>query len=258
MKIATWNVNSVRARKSHLVGWLESEAPDVVCLQETKVVDEDFPIDEVRALGYEAELFGQRAYNGVALLTKGLTVVDVVRGFEDGDADDQARAITGTCGGVRVVGVYVPNGQSVGSDKFQYKIRWLGRLREFLDRQDDLPLVLCGDFNVAPDARDIYEPARLEGELLCTAAERKALKRVLDWGLVDAFREKYPDAELFSWWDYRGGAFRLNRGLRIDHMYANPPAMAACVDVRIHKEMRKQKTPSDHAPVVMTLEEFSH
>ncbi len=253
-KIVSWNVNSIRARKDRVLSWLDSNQPDVVCVQESKVVDELFPHEDLASVGYQAVVHGQKTYNGVALLTK-VAASDVVRGFVDGGDDSQARFIGATVSGIRVFSAYIPNGSSVGSDKYQYKLEWLARLRAYLNRTEssDTPLALCGDWNVAPEARDIHDPLLWEGGLLCTDLERNALQKIVDWGLADCYRKHCQDAN-FSWWDYRMLGFPKNKGLRIDHIYATPSLYGQCVSATIAREERKGKGASDHAPVVAVFD----
>ncbi len=255
MKLATWNVNSVRARLERLLRWLEKQRPDVLCLQELKVSDEDFPFDEVRAAGYQAAVFGQRTYNGVAILSRE-EPADVVRGFDDGADDPAARLIAARACGVTVVCVYVPNGGEIGSDKWAYKLDWLRRLRAWLERRHRLDerLALCGDLNVAPEARDCSDPVAWEGTVLYHPEARAALRGVTDWGLIDAFRLKRPEPGLYSWWDYRMLAFPKNVGLRIDHVFATPPLAERATAAAIDRDERKGKQPSDHAPVVVEFD----
>ena len=257
MKVVTWNVNSIRAREARALAWIDQHAPDVLCLQELKVVNDGFPTEAFRAAGYEVALHGQKTYNGVAIASRlGLGQRDVVRGFDDGEPDDQARLIAATIQGVRVVCVYVPNGQEVGSDKYGYKLVWLARLRRWLERTCDpeRPLILCGDFNVAPEDRDVHDPAAWAGQVLCSEAERAALRQVVAWGpLVDVFRQHHVEGELFSWWDYRGVALFKNRGLRIDHHWVTPSLAQRCSACDIDKQARKGQDASDHAPVVATF-----
>ncbi len=251
MKCATWNVNSIRARKERALAWLRDREPDVVCLQETKVPDEAFPADECRELGYEPVFHGQRAYNGVAILSR-LPISDEVGGLGDEDDDSQARIIAATTGGIRVISVYVPNGQAVGSEKFAYKLAWLERLRRYLERccEPTQPVLLAGDFNIAPDARDVHDPAAWEGKIMCSDEERSRLEAICAWGLRDTFRLHEDGGGFFSWWDYRMLGFPKNRGLRIDHIYATEPLAKACTAAYIDREERKGKGPSDHAPVL--------
>ncbi len=256
MKIATWNVNSVRARKDALIEFLNTRQPDVVCLQETKVEDEGFPSVDLLRIGYRTLHRGQRGYNGVAILSKKALTEGVCNCFDDGESDEEARLLSATCDDIHVISVYVPNGQSVGSDRYHDKLRWLGRLRGFLDRRfkptDNV--IMCGDFNVAPEPRDVFDPPRFEGELQCTELERKALRRVVDWGLTDVFRAAHPEPHHFTWWDYRAGAFQKNLGMRIDHFYVSAPLLPRCVAIDIDRELRGKPSPSDHAPVILTLE----
>lgn len=251
MKIATWNVNSINVRLPQLAAWLRSADPDVLCVQETKCVDESFPYQELFDLGYYSAFYGQKSYNGVAILSK-VEPRDVVKGLPDDDEESQKRLIAATVGGVRIVDVYVPNGQSLGSDKFQFKLDWIQRLRRFLDqsfKQSD-EVLLCGDFNVAYEAADVWDPSAWEGHIHFTKPERAAIHFVKQWGFVDAFRQLNGDVKAFSWWDYRAGAFQKNHGLRIDHIWISKPLSAALVDCRIDISTRKLDKPSDHAPVV--------
>jgi exodeoxyribonuclease-3 len=251
MKLGSWNVNSIRARLPRLLAWLGEHLPDVVCLQETKVEDAAFPLLELRGLGYHAELFGQRTYNGVALLSR-TPITEVTRGLGDGTADDQARFLCARTAGVRVASVYVPNGQAVGSDKFRYKLEWLRRCRSWLDRaaRPDEPLVLGGDYNVAPEDRDVHDPVRWKDQVLCHPEERAGLAGIAGFGLEDLFRRRQPEPGFYSWWDYRQLSFPRNHGLRIDHLLATAPLASRCREVVIDRNARKGKDPSDHAPVV--------
>jgi exodeoxyribonuclease-3 len=250
VRIVTWNVNSVKAREERLLAYLTHRAPEVLCLQEIKVEDEKFPADACRALGYEVAVFGQRTYNGVAILSRA-PLADVQRGFADGDDDPQARFIAATTAGVRVMSVYVPNGQAVGSEKFTYKLRWLERLGSHLAGAfpAEAPAVLCGDLNVAPAALDVHDPVAWEGRVLCSPEERDALARALAPRLVDVVRRVHPETPLYSWWDYRQLSFPKNHGLRIDHVFASAPLAARVTAAGVDREVRKGKLPSDHAPV---------
>lgn len=250
MHVATWNVNSIRAREERVLAWLAAARPDVVCLQELKVVDEKFPRAAVEALGYHVETHGQPTYNGVAILSR-TPLADVERGFHDGEDDAQARFIAATTAAVRVLCAYVPNGEAPDSPKFVYKLRWLARLEAYLGRRLDpaAPALLCGDFNVAPADIDVHDPAAWAGHVLCTDDERAALARVLGDRLIDVVRRVHPDRQLFSWWDYRQLAFPKNRGLRIDHIVATPPLVERLDDAGVDRDARKGKQPSDHAPV---------
>lgn len=251
MKIATWNVNSVCVRLQHVLDWLDGNRPDALCLQEIKCLDDKFPAAAFREAGYAAEIFGQRTYNGVAILSPA-PAADVQRGFLGDDADAQKRLIAATVNGVRIVNVYIPNGSEVGSDKYAYKLTWLARLREYLDETCDpsQPLIICGDFNVAMEDRDVYNPKEWEGKVLCSEPERAAMRLVRDWGLVDLFRQHHEEPGSYTWWDYRGGGFPRNLGLRIDHLWATRPLAAKCVAAWIDKIPRTLEKPSDHAPVV--------
>jgi exodeoxyribonuclease-3 len=253
--VATWNVNSIRARRERVLGWLDRTQPDIVCLQETKVVDGDFPADVLESAGYRVVFHGQKTYNGVAILSKE-SADSVVRGFEDGGDDSQARFLSADVAGIRVLSAYVPNGQKPDTDPYFYKLEWLARLRAFLERSCDpsKPLVLCGDFNVAPEDRDVHDPQAWKNEILCTDREREALKTVLDFGLEDTFRLHHSDEGLFSWWDYRMLGFPKNKGLRIDFVFASRPLAERCSKAWIDRDERKGKGASDHAPV---LAEFS-
>lgn len=254
MIVATWNLNSIRAREERLVAWLAAHAPDVLCLQETKIEDSGFPVEAIRAAGYHASFHGARTYNGVAILSRE-PLDDVTKGFHDGGDDTQPRFLSARVAGIRVVDVYVPNGQSVGSSAYAYKLEWLQRLRRWLDTHADPkePLLLCGDFNVAPEARDVWDPAVYEGQIHYSLPERENLEVVRGFGLVDALRKHHPEAGLHSWWDYRQLSFPKKHGLRIDLVYCTPPLAARCTDCVIDREERKGKQPSDHAPVVATF-----
>ena len=250
MKITSWNINSVRARKERFLGWLADRKSDVVCLQELKCTDEQFPLEEVKALGYHALVHGQKTYNGVAILSR-TALTDPLRGLVDGVDDPQSRVVAATVNGVRIVSIYAPNGQAVGSTAFQYKLAWFGRMRRYLDTRhtEAQPLVICGDFNVAPEPRDVYDPAAWEGHTLFTLPEREALQGLQGFGLVDTFRKHHEEAGKYSWWDYRMLGFQRGKGLRIDHVFATPGLAATCTAADIDREARKGKLPSDHAPV---------
>jgi exodeoxyribonuclease-3 len=253
MKIATWNVNSLRVRLPHVVAWLTAQAPDVLCLQETKTEDGAFPYAELEAAGYRAVHSGQKTYNGVAILAR-TAPAEVVAGIPDYD-DPQKRVIAATIDGVRIVCAYFPNGQSVDSDKYQYKLAWLraltGWLREELARHPDL--VLLGDFNIAPDDRDVYDPVAWQGQVLCSEPEREAFRGLVALGMADAFRLFDQAEKSYSWWDYRMMAFRRNIGLRIDHILLSPPLAGRCRACGIDRAPRKLERPSDHAPVFAEL-----
>ena len=256
MKLATWNINSIRARTERLVAWLAREAPDVLCLQETKVEDASFPHDALTAAGYEVAIYGQRSYNGVAIASR-TPITDVTRGFGDDLPDDEARVIAATIAGVRVVCVYVPNGQDLASDRYPYKLAWFGRLRAFLARTSspDAPLAVCGDMNVTLDDLDVWSPEAWAGKIHCSAPERAAMANLLEFPLVDVFRAQVPEGHAYSWWDYRGVALFKNQGLRIDYIFATPPLAARCTSASIDKTARKGQDASDHAPVIATFAE---
>lgn len=254
MQIATWNVNSLTVRLAQLLDWLREHPVDVVVLQETKLTDDKFPHAQLQEAGYHAQWFGQRTYNGVALLSR-QQASGVVRNIP-GFADEQARVIAATVAGVRVIGAYFPNGQAPDSDKFSYKMRWLEALRLWVQQelQQNDQLVLLGDFNIAPEDRDVYDPVAWAGQIHCTPQERAHFQDLLALGLHDAFRLFEQAPKSWSWWDYRNLAFRKNQGLRIDHILVSSalrPRVQACM---IDKTPRKNERPSDHAPVVLTLE----
>jgi exodeoxyribonuclease-3 len=251
MKIATWNVNSITARLEVVKRWVEGALPEVLCLQELKCTDDKFPADAFKALGYESLTHGQKTYNGVAILSR-VPVTDIQRGFHDDEADAHARLIAATVGGIRVVNVYIPNGRAVGDEKYFFKLDWLKRLRSFFDShyQTDSPVLICGDFNVAPESRDVHDPAAWEGKILCSEPERKAMDLVRQWGFTDAFRMFHEDGGHYSWWDYRTGAWQRNDGLRIDHIWITPTLAPWCINSWIDKEPRDWERPSDHTPVI--------
>ena len=254
MKIASWNVNSVRQRLEHVKDWLALQQPDVLALQEIKVVTEAFPAAEFEAIGYHCAVDGQKSYNGVALLSR-LGPADITRGIANFE-DEQKRVLAASYGDVRVYDLYVPNGQSVGSDKYEYKLRWLLALRDGL--RDELArhakIAVVGDFNIAPEDRDVHDPEAWRGQVLCSDAEREQLKLLLELGFVDVFRRFEQPGNAFSWWDYRAAAFRRNHGLRIDLVLASPALAATCTASGIDTEPRRREQPSDHAPVWATFQ----
>lgn len=254
MKLVTWNINSIRARTPRLVAWLEANRPDVVCLQETKVEDPQFPHEAVTKLGYQVAIYGQKSYNGVAILST-QPLEGVMRGFEDDVADDEARVIAATTHGVRVVCLYVPNGQDLTSDRYPYKLAWFGRLRAYLERTTapDQRVVVCGDMNVTADDKDVWAPEAWRGQVHCSEPERAALANVRAWGLDDVFRTKTPEGGVWSWWDYRGVALFKNQGLRIDHILTSAAMTARCTECVIDRNARKGQDASDHAPVTASF-----
>lgn len=253
MRIATWNVNSVKARRERLLAFLDRHAPDVVCLQELKTEEPGFPREELRAAGWASAVLGQKTYNGVAVLARE-EPADLATGFGDGGDESQARLVAATVGGLRVASAYVPNGGEVGSEKWSYKLAWLARLAAWVERQSGgPPLVLCGDFNVAPEDRDVASPEAWAGSVLCHEEVRAAWERLLSTGLVDAFRLHHAEGGLYTWWDYRMLAFPKNEGLRIDHVLLAPSLAPRCTAAFVDRAERKGKLPSDHAPVLVDL-----
>lgn len=253
MKLATWNVNSLSVRLPQVQEWLGTHQPDVLCLQETKLTDDKFPHQEFMAAGYLSEWFGQKTYNGVALLTRTASS-DVVRNIPGLD-DSQARVIAGTVQGVRVVNAYFPNGQAPDSDKFRYKMRWLTALREWIARELAVHprLLLLGDYNIAPEDRDVHDPVAWAGQILCTPEERAHFRALVEVGLHDAFRLFEQAPKSWTWWDYRMLAFRKNQGLRIDHILVSDNVKADVQSCSIDKVPRRNERPSDHAPVIVEL-----
>lgn len=258
MRIVTWNVNSLRARLDRVLEWCADVRPDVVCLQETKLADDAFPALAFTELGYESAHFGQGRWNGVAIVSR-VGLDQVVRNFADGvEPDHEARIVTATCGGVRVSSVYVPNGRALDDDHYQYKLGWLDRLVEHLaiDADPDRPVVVAGDFNVAPEDRDVWDPAAWAGSTHVSESERDRLSALEAWGMTDLFRHVHPDADgIYSWWDYRDGAFHRGRGLRIDLLYGTAPVVDRTRWSVVDRSARKGKQPSDHAPVIVDLDD---
>lgn len=251
MKIATWNVNSLRVRLPQVLDWLAANQPDILALQETKLPDDQFPRTEIEATGYHVIYAGQKTYNGVALLSRTPHQGEITTDLPGLD-DPQRRVLGATFGDVYVLDLYVPNGQEVGSDKYEYKLGWLEKLDTFLAQQlRKYPkLIVLGDFNIAPEERDVYDPKAWENSVLFSPPERDAFQRLLTAGLVDTFRLFEQPEKSYSWWDYRMNAFRRNMGLRIDHILASTALSPHCTGVHIDKDARKQERPSDHAPVV--------
>ncbi len=252
MRIASWNVNSLRVREDQVLDWLEAHEPDVLCLQETKVTDQAFPEDAFFDLDYEVSYWGQSTYNGVAIVSREVPS-DVIRGFPGGATDAEPRLMAATIQGVRIINVYVPNGAAMDSSKFAFKLEWLKQLRVFLDDgpPSDTPLALMGDFNIAPLDLDVWAPDEMAGGLFVSKPERAAFFELLEWGLSDAFRHFQPSQKAYTWWDYRKGGFERNRGMRIDHMLITKPLLERAEKVWIDRQVRSLDTPSDHVPVVL-------
>ena len=258
MRVATWNVNSIRSRQQIVVDWLEQHKVDVLCLQETKVQDHDFPQAPFEALGYNIYISGQKSYNGVAIFSL-KPLAEVTHGFSSvvGDAalefEQQKRVISGIADDVRIVNLYVPNGSAIASDKYEYKLHWLKILREYLQKlqQESSEICVCGDFNIALEDKDIYTSKGREKHIMSSPVEREALNNILDLGFQDAFRKFTAEGENYSWWDYRGGGFPRNRGWRIDHHYLSKKLYQQAVKCWIDVEPRKLEKPSDHAPVIV-------
>ena len=250
MKIASWNVNSLRVRLPQVLDWLQDNPVDVLALQETKLVDEDFPLSEINQAGYQVQFSGQKTYNGVAILAK-QECADVVKDIEGLD-DPQRRILAVTTDDIRVLNLYVVNGKEVGSEKYAYKLDWLKQVTAFIkkDLKEYPNYVIVGDFNIAPEDQDVHDPVAWKEKILCSQKERKALHSILDLGFVDTFRLFEQEENSFSWWDYRAAAFRRNLGLRIDLILASTLLEARCSFSTIDKEPRSNERPSDHAPVI--------
>jgi exodeoxyribonuclease-3 len=252
MKLACWNVNSLKVRLPQVLQWLQDNPVDVLCLQETKLTDDKFPVAEIEAAGFHVVFSGQKTYNGVAILARH-PISEVVKNnplFED----EQQRLLTVTIQGMRIICAYIPNGQAPESDKFQYKLAWLTALQNWLIEQQSYPnLALLGDFNIAPEDRDVHDPAAWVGQNLVSAPERAAFQAMLALPLVDSYRLFEQADKSFSWWDYRALGFRLNKGMRIDHILLSPSLAARCQSCVIDRAPRKWEQPSDHAPVIATL-----
>jgi exodeoxyribonuclease III len=254
MKIATWNINSIRMRIPRLLSFLARHQPDVVCLQETKVIDALFPLAEIEAAGYHAVINGQKSYNGVAILSRGKPE-NIVRNLPDDKEDAERRLIAANINGVNIINVYAPNGSAVGSDKYIFKLEWYRRLCSFLHERYDMKddVLICGDFNVAPDERDVWDVALWEGKILFSEPEKAALNNLIACGFIDTLRLHHSQAGLFTWWDYRAGAFHRGWGLRIDHVLVSASLAARSIAVEIDRDERKGEKPSDHAPVIATF-----
>jgi exodeoxyribonuclease-3 len=254
MKIVTWNVNSLKVRLPHLLQWLAANPVDVLCIQETKLTDDKFPLAEIEAAGYQVAFSGQKTYNGVAILSRH-PLADVVRNNPH-YPDEQQRLIAATIEGVRFICAYVPNGQAVGSDKYAYKLGWMAALRTWVAEEmaRHPQFAILGDYNIAPEDRDVHDPQEWAGQIHCSDLEREALRGLFGLGLADAFRLFEQPEKQYSWWDYRQLAFRRNRGLRIDHILLSPALAQRCSACTIDREPRKLEQPSDHVPVIATID----
>jgi exodeoxyribonuclease-3 len=250
MKLASWNVNSLKVRLPHVLDWLAQHQPDVLGLQETKTIDENFPVEDIEAAGYQVTYAGQKTYNGVAVLSK-IKPADIITDVP-GLEDPQRRVLGVTIGELRFLNLYVPNGSEVGSEKYDYKLDWLEKLIAYVETQvkQHKNFVMVGDFNIAPDDRDLWDPVGWKDKILVSPHERAALQRLLDLGLTDTFRHFDQEENLYSWWDYRAAGFRRNHGMRIDLLLSSPAMTKRCTASYIDKEPRKLERPSDHAPVV--------
>jgi exodeoxyribonuclease-3 len=250
MKLASWNVNSLKVRLPHVLDWLEQQQPDILGLQETKTIDENFPMEEIQAAGYHVAFAGQKTYNGVAVISK-TEATDIITDLPGLD-DPQRRVLGATVGDVRFLNLYVPNGSEVGSEKYEYKLDWLDKLAQYVEAQlaQHENFVVVGDFNIAPDDRDVHDPEAWHEKILCSTPEREALQRLIDLGMSDTFRLFEQEEKIFSWWDYRAAGFRRNLGLRIDLVLSSPAMTELCTASYIDKEPRKLERPSDHAPAV--------
>lgn len=250
MKIATWNVNSLKVRLPHVLDWLASSQTDILCLQETKLTNENFPVDDIETAGYQVVYSGQKTYNGVTIISKqeSTEVVTDVPGLDD----PQRRILGATINGVRILNLYVVNGQEVGSEKYHHKLHWLEKVTAYLETQLQQyeRFVVVGDFNIAPEDQDVYDPEAWHERILCSTPEREALRKILGLGLTDIFRQFEQEAKSYSWWDYRAAAFRRNRGLRIDLILASKALSETATACTIDKEPRRLERPSDHTPVV--------
>lgn len=257
VRLATWNVNSLKARLARVEEWIVDVAPDVLCMQETKSTDEAFPTDFFTALGYESVHHGQGQWNGVAIVSR-VGLENPVANFSDGaPPDPEARLVTATCAGVRVSSVYVPNGRDLENDHYKYKLEWMARLRRHLqsDARPDGAVVVAGDFNIAPDDRDVHDPSKFVGATHVSAPERESLREIEEWGLTDLFRHHYDGDRMFSWWDYRAGAFNKGEGLRIDLILASESVRTRSRWVVIDRQARKGEKPSDHSPVLVDIDD---
>ncbi len=263
MLIASWNVNSIRTRLSQVIDWINDVNPDVLCLQETKVIDESFPVEPFEKLGYSVEVYGQKSYNGVAIISK-IKAENIKKGFSDHSclsqnieiSQEQKRLISAEINGIQVINVYVPNGSSLDSDKFEYKIKWLNNLASFIDEQEKKGHLICllGDFNIAPTNMDIHDPKKYEGGIMASEIERNTLKIVLKENLIDSFRIFEKNTGQWSWWDYRNNAYELNKGWRIDHIFISKELSSRLKSCVIDSVPRGNDRPSDHAPIMINIE----
>ena len=254
MLIATWNVNSLKARLPRVQAWIQDVQPDVLCMQETKMTDSAFPTLSFTEMGYDSAHFGQGQWNGVAIVSK-VGISEVVANFAIGEPDAEARIITARCGGCLISSVYVPNGRALDNDHYQYKLRWLKQLKDHLDSvaktTDDV--VVAGDFNIAPSDLDVWDPVALVGSTHVSEPERKVLNDLCSWGLSDVFRDQHPESQLYSWWDYRNGSFHKGHGMRIDLVLTSASVAKRATWSAIDRNARKGETPSDHAPVLIRI-----
>jgi exodeoxyribonuclease-3 len=252
MITATWNVNSVRMRLERLLHWLERRKPDIVCLQETKATDADFPSGPLNEIGYECCINGQKSYNGVAILSR-FPITEIVKTLPGDDEDTQRRFLACTVKGINLVNVYVPNGSEVGCEKYDFKLEWYRRLRRFLEASYSAgsEVLVCGDMNVAPEDRDVWDPDKWRSEIMFSDPEKAVFRDLLNWGLCDALRIHHQEGGFYTWWDYRNAAFHRGWGLRIDHVLLSAPLARRCVRIEIDKDERKGEKPSDHAPVLV-------
>ena len=257
MQIATWNVNSIAVREPHVLNWLKKTRVDVLCLQELKTVDEKFPHDGFGNLGYQSICFGEKTYNGVAVIAASKPQ-SVQKGFKEETEPFARRFMEVEIDPITIINVYIPNGQEVGSDKFIYKLNWIAMLKRHLQQNHnpEQMVVLCGDFNVATEDRDVYDPQALSGEILLSPQERAAIEDLRSWGFVDAYRLKHQDAGHYSWWDYRLNAFKRNMGMRIDHIWITSALVPHLKNIWIDKEERSLERPSDHAPVIAEFDDL--
>jgi exodeoxyribonuclease-3 len=257
MIVASWNVNSITVRLPHILAWLAKYKPNVLCLQETKIVDDKFPKEAFTELGYQIEYSGEKSYNGVAIIAD-RPILNLRKGLIGFDESQSKRFIEGQIDFLPILNVYIPNGSAVGSDKYLYKLQWMGSLLDHLEKfhKADKPLILLGDFNIAPSDSDVFDPEKVKGTIMVSDLEREALEKIRQWGLIDSFRLLNQGGGFYTWWDYQQGAFRRNMGFRIDHIWVSSPVAQQCKKAFIDKEPRKWERPSDHAPVVIEFAKF--